>query len=115
MESFPVCTECGFTFAEYQARRLLGCSKCYFSFGQSLQADLVWIHASLSFESPAINRLEGLNNPMKNQNDVLLPKSDPENLALLKRQLAEAVKIENYGEAARLHLIIKGIENSGLE
>jgi protein-arginine kinase activator protein McsA len=99
MDSFPVCTQCGFTLGEYRSRGLLGCPHCYASFGDALQADLLWMHHALQVQppEPAVHEPHG--------------KPDPESLARWRRELAEAIKIENYGEAARLHLLILSADN----
>lgn len=101
MDSFPVCTQCGFTLGEYRTRGLLGCPHCYASFGDALQADLLWTHHALEFleSSPVDSATTG--------------SFDPESLASLRRSLAEALKVENYGEAVRLRLLIQSAEASG--
>jgi protein arginine kinase activator len=94
MDSFPVCTHCGFTFGEYRARGLLGCPHCYSGFGEALQADVAWLHHALAFadaEPPAP------------------PLPDAESLARWREQIAEAVRTENYEEAARLNRLIRGL------
>lgn len=94
-EPFPICTQCGFTLSEARSRGLLGCPHCYTSFGEALQGDLLWMHAALDVSAfstpPSISELH----------------PDPENLARWRRQLAEAVKVENYTEAERLHILIE--------
>jgi protein arginine kinase activator len=97
-ESFPVCTQCGFTLGEYRARGLLGCPHCYASFGEALQADLLWMHHALGIEESRPKPPESLES------------SDRESLIRLRRSLADAIKIENYGEAARLRLLIQSTE-----
>jgi protein arginine kinase activator len=95
-EGFPVCTHCGFTFGEYRARGLLGCPHCYAGFGEALQADVAWLHEALAFAD---------------MQDPVAPPSpipDPESLARWREQIAEAVRVENYEEAARLNRLIRG-------
>ena len=91
---FPVCTHCGHTWAEYRSRGLLGCPHCYAAFGEALQADLGWLHRALAqtahgAAAPAPAAL------------------DPETLARWREQLAEAVRAENYEEAARLKGLLR--------
>ncbi len=99
MDNFPVCTQCGFTFSEYRSRGLLGCPHCYTSFGDALQADLVWLHSALEI-SESIPLVKPIS-------------SEGESLAQMRQNLIEALKIENYGEAARLRLRIQSTENAG--
>lgn len=92
MKPFPVCTHCGHTWTEYRARGLLGCAHCYAAFGEALQADVAWLHRALLPESagPAPDSAP-----------------DPETLARWREQLAEAVRAENYEEAARLKGLLR--------
>lgn len=101
MDSFPVCTQCGFTLGEAQSRGLFGCSHCYASFGEALQADLLWMHAALEISAAEPPAAKPAANP------------DPESLARWRRNLAEALRVENYGEAARLRLLIEGASGQG--
>ena len=101
LEGFPVCTQCGFTFGEYRARGLLGCPHCYEAFGDALEADLLWLHPALEPAGP------GPDAPGSPGD------SDPENPALLRRNLAAAIKAENYGEAARIRLLLRGADGQG--
>ncbi len=89
VEPFPVCTHCGHTLAEYRARGLLGCPHCYAAFGEALQADLAWLHQALAAAVPG-----------SGPEPAAAP--GPETLARWREQLAEAVRAENYEEAARL-------------
>jgi protein arginine kinase activator len=94
-DAFPVCTHCGFTWGEYRSRGLLGCPQCYAAFGEALQADVAWLHQALAFAAPETGA-EAAAAP------------DPEILARLREQLAEAVRAENYEEAARLKGLLRG-------
>ncbi|MDB5049902.1 MAG: hypothetical protein JWO30_2973 [Fibrobacteres bacterium] len=93
MAEFPVCTQCGFTWGEYRSRGLLGCPQCYVAFGEALQADVAWFHHALALAVPEPSVSEG---------------PDPESLARWREQIAEAVRAENYEEAARLNRLILG-------
>lgn len=90
MAEFSVCTHCGFTWDEYRSRGLLGCAQCYAVFGEALQADLLWFHRALEHGAAPAAAGEKTSAP------------SPENTAALKEQLAEALRRENYQEAARL-------------
>ena len=73
-----VCTQCGFTHAEFLARGLLGCPECYTNFGDALFADLLHMHPDL------YRRTAG-------------PTGDQ-----LRAQFSEALRLERYEEAAGL-------------
>ena len=92
-----VCTQCGFTLGEYRSRGLLGCAHCYLSFGEALQADVAWLHQALAFAESA------------SETAAAAPAGpDPDILARWREQIAEAVRAENYEEAARLNRLIRG-------
>lgn len=100
MDPFPVCTHCGHTLAEYRLRGLLGCPHCYAAFGEALQADLAWLHQALAASVPG---------PA-----AAAPSApDPETLARWREQLAEAVRAENYEEAARLKGLMRATAPRG--
>ena len=94
--NFPVCTHCGHTWAEYRARGLLGCPHCYIAFGEALQADIAWLHQSLAFAIPEAAHAT-----------AVPPTADPETLARWQEQMAEAVRAENYEEAARIKGLLR--------
>ena len=95
MEEFPVCTHCGFTWDEYRARGLLGCAQCYAAFGEALQADVAWLHQALALAAPETAAAAN-------------PAADPEEHARWRERLAEAVRAENYEEAARIKALLGG-------
>ena len=78
MNKLRVCTQCGFTHAEFVARGLLGCPECYASFGDTLFADLLHLHPDL-YLRPA-----------------------PQDPARLREKFSEALRLERYEEAANL-------------
>lgn len=94
MDEFPICTHCGFTWAEYRSRGLLGCAHCYAAFGEALQADVAWLHQALALAAPGDPPETGA--------------SDPESQARWRELLAEAVRAENYEEAARIKSLLGG-------
>ncbi len=103
MAEFPLCTHCGFTLAEYRTRGLLGCPHCYASFGEALQADLLWLHGAAAFAdiSRAVtSQMEGMS--------PLGSVSEAETVAAWKLALHDAVRTESYAEAARLQKLIEG-------
>ena len=72
---------------------MLGCPHCYAAFGEALQADVAWLHQALAFAVPAA---------------AVTGAPDPETQARWREQLAEAVRAENYEEAARLKGLLGG-------
>jgi protein-arginine kinase activator protein McsA len=148
MDSFPVCTHCGFTFGEYRARGLLGCPHCYAGFGEALQGDIAWLHQALALTAdtdaesavPLGNQVSGsasgphptapgtteaaseatassaasVTAPAGGTPDGSTPeKPDAETLARWREQIAAAVRVENYEEAARLHRLIRSFGSMG--
>lgn len=99
---FPVCTHCGHTWGEYRARGLLGCPHCYAAFGEALQADIAWLHQALAFAAP--ETAPGTAGPSA---------ADPETLARWREQMAEAVRAENYEEAARIKGLLRAAAPRG--
>ena len=78
MSPLRVCTQCGFTHAEFLARGLLGCPECYAHFGDALFADLLHMHPDL-YLRPATASADRL-----------------------RAQFSEALRLERYEEAAAL-------------
>ncbi len=85
-----VCTQCGFTYAEFLTRGLLGCPECYVCFGDALWADLLQMHPDLHLQPPFGAKAE-----------------DREELAKLQEMLADALRGERYEEVADLRLRIR--------
>ncbi len=92
-----VCTQCGFTYAEFQARGLLGCPQCYPSFGELLWADLLQLHPGL-YRRPA----PAVSSPAAGD--------DFEETARLREMLADALREERYEDAAALRLRLRARE-----
>jgi protein arginine kinase activator len=95
MTGMLVCTQCGFTYAEFQTRGLLGCPQCYVCFGKALWADLLQMHPGL-YRYP-VPELAEASAPGSRANSGEL-----EELARLKEMLADALRGERYEEAAAL-------------
>ncbi len=113
MDNFPVCTHCGFTFGEYRARGLLGCPHCYTGFGEALQADIAWLHQALAFTNEAGN--ETAQDAVARAASESVPATAPaaDSLARWREQIAEAVRAENYEEAARLKRLLRELGSAG--
>ena len=97
-----VCTQCGFTYAEFVTRGLLGCPQCYACFGETLWADLIQMHPNLYQHSmPSVSEMS----PNAQSNTEAL-----EDLAGLEETLSDALRNERYEEAAGLHRRIKALK-----
>lgn len=88
-----VCVQCGFTYAEFRARGLLGCPSCSDHFGDALFADMLHIHPRLYRRSPKAPN---------ERTDGAAENSVVENAAALREQLSDALRLERYEEAAAL-------------
>ncbi|HEX2613166.1 MAG TPA: hypothetical protein VHO02_06215 [Fibrobacteria bacterium] len=88
MNGNPVCTQCGFTLAEFRARGLLGCAACYEQMGEALRAELLQLHPLL-YARPAA--------PI-----AARPRTDGEDAAALRERMGDALRLERYEEAAAL-------------
>lgn len=97
----PICTHCGFTWDEYRARGLLGCAACYAAFGEALQGDLLWIHRALAHAGSEAR-------PEGDAPDPMPAAKTGEKVAAWREQLADAVRREDFSEAARLQKLIRG-------
>ena len=96
MSGMRVCTQCGFTYAEFLARGLLGCAQCYGCFGETLWADLLQLHPDLyRHPMPAVAE-------MAPGRGTLASAEALDDLARLKENFADALRGERYEEAARL-------------
>jgi protein-arginine kinase activator protein McsA len=77
---------------------LLGCPHCYLAFGEALQADVAWLHQALAFAMPEAADATA---------------ADLETLAHWREQMAEAVRAENYEEAARIKGLLRAAAPRG--
>ena len=101
-----VCTQCGFTYAEFQARGLLGCARCYTHFGETLWAEMLQIHPHLWRRAPPAFDTGGT--------EAASADRELENKAGLKEKLQDALRRERYEEAADLQRRLElGKENHG--
>lgn len=104
MNEVRVCTQCGFTYAEFLTRGLLGCPQCYVCFGEGLWADLLQMHPNLyKHPMPELNE-------MAPEPGTHASSGDLEDLAQLKEMLNDALRGERYEEAAMLHRRIRAWE-----
>jgi protein arginine kinase activator len=93
------CPECGITFDEFRVKGRLGCPRDYEVFGKELAPLLEKIHGAQKH----VGRL-----PRGTTGDT----GRGEVLRRLRRDLARAVKDENYEEAARLRDEIQAAEEA---
>ncbi len=88
MSALLVCTQCGFTHAEFLERGLLGCPACYACFGETLFDDLLHVHPALYRRPPSPHSVE--------------PEAEQEDTGVLREKLSDALRHERYEEAADL-------------
>ena len=104
MTAMRVCTQCGFTYAEFLTRGLLGCPQCYTCFEETLWADLLQLHPGLyKHPMPAVAA-------MSPEPGTHASSGDLDDFAQLKEMLNDALRGERYEEAASLHRRIKAWE-----
>jgi protein arginine kinase activator len=100
MSGNPVCTQCGFTLAEFRARGLLGCPACYDQLddqtGEALRAELLQLHPLL-YRRPAAP-------------GAAPASSGGEDAAALRERLGDALRGERYEEAAALRKRIDALK-----
>lgn len=92
------CPNCGTTYDDFRKLGRLGCSECYTAFREQLLALLKKIHGSSQHlgKTPA-----KVPQPVKDKIDTLQD---------LRRQLQEAIQMENYEKAAALRDRIREME-----
>ena len=92
------CPQCGMHFSDFKKLSRLGCQSCYAVFTEELE--------------PMLNGMQkGMRHlgkkPLHHAGSVNVPAS----MASLKKSLADAIKAENYEEAARIRDQIHGAES----
>ena len=98
MESEKKC-ECGTTFSQIAKTGLVGCEKCYETFKNELSSSLKKMHGLVRHK------------PREDARKVSEPLSPENELTELRKRMSEAIKEENFEEAARLRDEIKLKEN----
>jgi protein arginine kinase activator len=94
------CEQCGLSFGEYRSKGLLGCPNDYVAFEQQLEQWLERAHEGASHHIGKVPQSRG---------DA---ERDQVSLMRLRRELEEAVKVEDYEAAANLRDQIAGLEGS---
>ncbi len=92
------CSRCGLSYSDFRKAFQLGCSQCYETFKEQLEPMLRRIHGSIIHKGKVPSKI-----PVK-------AKVPEDEIKELKRKLAEAVKGEEYEEAARLRDEIRTLE-----
>ena len=100
------CAMCGSSLHEIAKSGRVGCAQCYEAFYAQLQPTLQRIHGSLEHAGKT---------PEDGNPDLRLRREREQSLAQLREQIAQAVKSEEYEEAARLRDEIRKIEEGGAE
>ncbi len=93
------CPVCGKSYADFERSGKLGCGKCYDVFRPELNILLKQIHS---------NNIHSGKIPAESAGEIKKKRYYED----LKKQLAEAVRNEDYEKAAKLHKEIKLIENN---
>jgi protein arginine kinase activator len=94
------CSECKLSYAEFKESGKLGCSNCYSTFSQELQRILRKLHGN---NIQHVGKLPSRVSPsLSIQRDI----------TLLKKKLEQAIKKEEYEEAAKIRDKIKILENN---
>ncbi len=88
LEAFDECSECGYTQREFKKTGRLGCPQCYETFGPLLSPALAGMH-------------KGDKHKGKVPEHAVERKSFEDRLSTLETELQEAIKLEQYEEAAR--------------
>lgn len=92
------CPNCGMRFMDIKKVGKLGCSECYQAYNQELVAPLRRLHGS----SQHLGKI-----PVRGGEKVLLRKQ----IEVLKNQLQEAVRDEEYEKAAEIRDTVKEMES----
>ena len=103
------CSACGRSFNEIAATGRVGCAVCYKLFASELGDTVTGIHGIASYVGRQPKKHEPVIEPLEDViREPLTEKAAPE--ADLREQLLEAVRCENYEEAARLRDLIRASE-----
>lgn len=117
------CDGCGITFQEFSQKGRFGCSNCMNAFGSNIDDSLKRIHGSdrhvgkkpINYVKSSLdneagqskgNQVNDLNQPFLNQVDRV----ETNDIDKLQEKLNQAVKKEEYEEAARLRDKIKELK-----
>ena len=96
------CEKCGCSYNDIVRDGKVGCSECYRTFYDKLAPSIQRIHGKLHHTGKTAILTERAPEPVIQDNSV--------KIAALKNQMDEAVKTQNFEEAARLRDEIKSLE-----
>ena len=94
------CEHCGLTFAEFRKSGLLGCPSCYQAFEKQLSPLLERAHAGGSHHVGKVPRRAGSSTDRQAR------------IAMLRKQLDEAISSEEYERAAAVRDALQNFEKS---
>lgn len=102
----PTCSSCGFTFEQFRQAGLLGCPECYAAFETLLLPLLERAHEGAAQHIGKVPRRLAESGPAKSELEdariLAARREQVERERLLRRQLEDAVKSEQYELAAKL-------------
>lgn len=99
-KSTQACEHCGITWAEFRQSGLLGCEHDYECFEQELTPLLERAHEGATHHIGKVPGRRGGDAPVHNR----------VNIAKLRKELASAIEIEDYEQAARLRDQIREVD-----
>ena len=101
------CKDCGMSFDDFMHTGKFGCSSCYETFESKIDQILKNIHGS-NRHLGRIGKIQENEQSILRENDENTGKINQ--IEKLKENLKQAIKIENYEEAARIRDEIKRLE-----
>lgn len=105
------CPVCKSTFHDIQSSSKVGCAKCYEVFYADLMPSIRRIHSNTTHSGKRPPEIAKLNSPAS-ENVQADDKAKSSEIEMLKAQLDEAVKEQNFELAVELRDKIKGMEES---
>jgi len=114
------CPNCNLSYADFKKIGRLGCSECYSAFRKLLIPLLKKIHGSTTYIGKTTEESVSVKEPLAPMKFDILEKpevktSKQPDLAELKNKLTDAIKAENFEEAARIRDEIKMMEKKEID
>ena len=101
------CSNCGTDYDEFLTTGQFGCSNCYDVFEDRIEPLLRQLHGDIKYlGKKSGNKLSRIKIDDTNKENL----KDDSKIENLKRKLKEAIKVENYEEAAKIRDEIKVLE-----
>lgn len=117
------CNRCGMTYNEFTKIGKFGCGECYSVFGPLIMENIKKIQGHATHTGKKYKKFVDKENKEINEQygDISITKkeklkktlSDMEEIQIMEEQLREAIKVEDYEEAARLRDAIKLVRKRG--